>query len=122
MGDSATAVAAPQHLRALEHAKRVRLARANLKRRVGAGEVAVSEVVSRPPAEVDGMSLSELLMSQPRWGHTRSKRLLTSLGVTENKRIGTLTERQRAALVARLRAKENGGAGEPPRPELVTAA
>ena len=121
MGDSATAVAAPQHLRALEHANRVRLARADLKRRVGAGEVGVADVLADPPAEVAGMSISELLMSQPRWGRTRCRRLLTSLSVLENKRIGTFTERQRAELVARLRAKENGR-GDGARRELVPAA
>lgn len=121
MGDPATAVAAPQHLRALEHANRVRLARANLKRRVAAGEIEVADVVASPPAEVAGMSISELLMSQPRWGRTRCRRLLTSLSVLENKRIGTFTERQRAELVARLSAKENGG-GAASRRDLVTAA
>ena len=121
MGDSATAVAAPQHLRALEHANRVRLARADLKRRVGAGRVAVADVVGDPPAELAGMAISELLMSQPRWGRTRCRRLLMSLSVPENKRIGTFTERQRAELVGRLRAKENGRAASS-RHELVTAA
>lgn len=98
MGDSATVVAAPQHLRALEHANHVRLARADLKRKIGAGVVAVAEVLADPPAEVASMSISELLMSQRRWGRARCRRVLLSLGVPENKRIGTLTERQRAAL------------------------
>lgn len=98
MGDSATAVAAPQHLRALEHANRVRLARADLKRRIGAGAVTVAEVLTEPPAEVASMSISELLMSQRRWGRARCRRLLLSLGVPENKRIGTLTDRQLVAL------------------------
>lgn len=44
------------------------------------------------------MSISELLMSQRRWGRARCRRVLLSLGVPENKRIGTLTERQRMAL------------------------
>jgi len=34
MGETAMPTAAPQHLRALEHANRVRLARADLKRRI----------------------------------------------------------------------------------------
>ncbi len=127
MGDPATAVAAPQHLRALEHANRVRLARADLKRRVGSGQVTVAEVVAGPPAEVAGMSISELLMSQRRWGRARSRRLLLSLGVPENKRIGTFTERQREAISSGLAAREGAGpAGAAPRaapnPELVPAA
>jgi hypothetical protein len=51
------------------------------------------------------MSISDLLMSQKRWGRTRCRRLLVSLGVPENKQIGTLTERQRLAIAAVLTAK-----------------
>jgi hypothetical protein len=98
MGDTAMAVAAPQHLRALEHANRIRLARADLKRRIQAGHVTAAEVLSESPPEVASMSISELLMSQRRWGRARCRRLLLSLGVPENKRIGTLTERQRGGL------------------------
>lgn len=103
MGDFATAVAAPQHLRALEHANRVRLARAGLKREVAAGKRAVADIIADPPPEVESMSVSELLMSQRRWGRARCRRLLLSLGVPENKRIGTMTERQRHALCELLR-------------------
>lgn len=116
MGDTATAVAAPQHLRALERANRVRLARADLKRKIGTGEAAVADVVNSPPWHVEGMSISELLMSQRRWGRARCRRLLLSLGIPENKRIGTLTERQRTALTALLTART--GASER---QLVTA-
>jgi hypothetical protein len=122
MGDTATAVAAPQHLRALEHANRIRLARADLKRKIGSGRVSAADVVSNPPSEVEGMSISELLMSQRRWGRARCRRILLSLGVPENKRIGTLTERQRQALALLLASKMTGE----PRPreaarELVVA-
>ena len=51
------------------------------------------------------MSISDLLMSQKRWGRARCRRLLVSLGVPENKQVGTLTERQRLALAAVLTAK-----------------
>lgn len=101
MGDIAMAVE-PQHLRALERANRVRLARAALKRSVGAGEVSVAEVITDPHWQVEGMSVSELLMSQRGWGRARCRRVLLSLGVAENKRIGTLTERQRGALAGAL--------------------
>ena len=94
----------PQHLRALEHANRVRLARAQLKRGVAAGNVRVAEVVVESPWEARSMELSELLMSQKRWGRERCRRLLLALGLPENKQLGTLTERQRAALAAMLEA------------------
>jgi hypothetical protein len=105
MGDTATSDAAPQHLKALEQANRVRLARAELKRQVAAAETAAAEVVLECPWEAASMELSDLLMSQRRWGRARCRRLLLSLGLPENKHIGTLTPRQRRALVAVLSAK-----------------
>lgn len=111
MGDIATLDAGmtsnpQQHLRALEHANRVRLARARLKRQIGAGELAAAEVILSCPWEAHSMSISDVLMSQKRWGRARCRRLLLSISVPENKQVGTLTERQRRALVAVL-------AGEP---------
>lgn len=105
MGDTAMPSAAPQHLRALQHANRVRLARAELKRRVAAAELSAAEVVSECPWEAASMEISDLLMSQRRWGRARCRRLLLALGLPENKQIGTLTTRQRQALAALLSAK-----------------
>jgi hypothetical protein len=115
MGNSATVSAGQeQHLQALEYANRVRLARARMKRKIGAGELSAAEVVLSCPWQAHSMSISDLLMSQKRWGRTRCRRLLVSLGVPENKQIGTLTERQRLALAAVLTAK-NAPAGIEPR-------
>jgi hypothetical protein len=94
-----------QHLRALEHANRVRLARADLKRRVASGNAHAAEVVLECPWEAQSMELSELLMSQKRWGRERCRRLLMALAIPENKHMGTLTERQREALAAMLQAR-----------------
>ncbi len=91
-----------QHLRALEHANRVRLARADMKRRIAAGELAAADVILNCPWEADNMSVSDILMSQKRWGRARCRRLLMSIGIPENKCVGTLTERQRLALSAML--------------------
>jgi hypothetical protein len=105
MGNSASVGAEQQHLRALEYANRVRLARARMKRKIAAGELSAADVVLTCPWQAHSMSISDLLMSQKRWGRTRCRRLLVSLGVPENKQIGTLTERQRLALAAVLTAK-----------------
>jgi hypothetical protein len=126
MGKSATVDAGQdQHLKALEYANRVRLARAQLKRRVAAGEAAAADVVMECPWQAQSMSISDLLMSQKRWGRTRCRRLLVSLGVPENKQVGTLTERQRQALAAVLTAKSApAGAATPSheRASVLTAA
>ena len=105
MGDHAMVDSGPQHLKALERANRVRLARAALKRQVAAGERSAAEVILGSPWEAESMSVSELLMSQRRWGRTRCRRILLSMGLPENKQIGTMTERQRTALAAMLSAK-----------------
>ena len=105
MGDTATSDAAPQHLKALEQANRVRLARAELKRQVATNETTAAAVVLECPWQATSMTLSDLLMSQRRWGRARCRRLLLSLGLPENKHIGTLTPRQRQALAAVLGAR-----------------
>jgi len=89
-------------MRALEQANRVRLARAELKRQVTDGEVAVADVVLECPWEAESMAIADLLMSQHRWGRTRCRRFLSSIPMSETKTIGSMTERQRRALAARL--------------------
>jgi hypothetical protein len=99
---TATAAAAPQHIRALELANRVRLARAELKRRVGRGEISAADVVSTCPWEAESMAIADLLLSQRRWGLTRCRKLLSGIGISETKTIGSLTDRQRRTVVAVL--------------------
>ena len=89
MGDTARLDAGQQHLQALERANRVRLARAELKRRVAAADVSAAEVVLSCPWEAHSMSISDLLMSQRRWGRARCKRILMSIQVPENKTVGS---------------------------------
>jgi hypothetical protein len=101
--------AAPQHLQALERANRVRLARAELKRSIARGDVEAAEVVRDCPWETESMSLAELLTSQRRWGRTRARKFLFSLALNENKRLGTLTNRQRLMLANELSAKTGDG-------------
>jgi hypothetical protein len=98
-------VEVPQHMEALARANRVRLARAALKRSVARGEVDPAAVIEECSWETENMTLSELLTSQRRWGRTRVRKLLQALGLSENKRIGTLTPRQRSLLAAALAAK-----------------
>src|SRR5215210_1265070 len=97
-----------QCMQALARANQVRLARAALKREVSAGRRGVTEVIGESPWEADSMSLSELLCSQRRWGRARSRKLLSSIALSEGKRVGTLTDRQRRILVAALEAKLGG--------------
>ncbi len=103
--DAAT-ISDPQHMLALQRANRVRLARAALKRKVAAGEINPAEIVLTCPWEVESMSISELLMSQKRWGRTRCRKFLMTIGLSETKTVSSLTERQRVTLAALLTAKQ----------------
>lgn len=95
----------PQHMQALARANRVRLARAELKRSIARGDVEVGSVIRECPWETESMSLAELLASQRRWGRTRARKFLQALSLSENKRLGTLTERQRTMLARALASK-----------------
>ena len=96
-----------QCMRALARANEVRLARAALKRAIASGGRQVIEVVNERPWEARSMGLAELLCSQRRWGRARSRKLLASLGLSEAKELGSLTERQQRILVTALEAKAN---------------
>jgi hypothetical protein len=94
-----------QRLQALDRANRVRTVRARFKREIASGEVTAAEVILKQRWELDGMSLSELLVSQPRWGDLRSLRFLAVLEMSSTKTIGSMTERQRIATAAELTAE-----------------
>jgi hypothetical protein len=89
-------------MRALERANQVRLARAELKRLVAAGETSVAEVILQCPWEADSMAVADLLMSQRRWGQTRCRKFLSQIPMSEKKTVGSMTERQRRTLAAML--------------------
>lgn len=102
---TAAPVQLPQHMQALAHANRIRLARAALKRAINAGTANAADVVLDCPSEVETMTVSELLRSQRRWGRTRVRKFLIPLAVNENRELGRLTVRQRGELARRLEEK-----------------
>lgn len=104
MNAEARLSAGPQHLQALQRANAVRLARAELKRRIGDGQVTVAEVILNAPWEADSMSIADLLTSQRRWGETRCRKFLQCVPMSENKTIGSMTDRQRRELAQMLGA------------------
>jgi len=112
MNATATSVCEPQqHMQALQRANEVRLARAELKRRVMEGEMSAAEVILTSPWEAETMAVAELLMSQHRWGHTRARRFLATVPMTETKTIGSMTDRQRASLAELLEAQTRSARG-----------
>ena len=105
-----------QRLDALARANRVRLVRAKVKRSIADGELSAAEVILRHGWEVESMAVGEVLTCQRYWGAMRCRRFLTPMLVAEGKTIGSLTERQRLALAARLSVEtktERGTASAP---------
>lgn len=92
----------PQYMGALRRANEVRLARAQTRREVAAGELSVGEVILACRRELHTMTVFELLAAQRRWGRKRARDLLGEVGLPETKSLGTMTERQRRLVADRL--------------------
>lgn len=94
-------------MRALERANRVRLARAELKRKVAEDELDVADVILDCPWEAESMAVADLLLSQRRWGQTRCRKLLAQIPMSEKKTIGSMTDRSRRVLAQLLRRERS---------------
>jgi hypothetical protein len=104
MMQTATVAPEPQRLRALERANEVRLARAELKRRIADGAVSAADVILAPPQEARSWAVGDLLLTQRRWGATRCRKFLVRNQVNETKPLEQLTQRQRRLLAGQLGA------------------
>jgi hypothetical protein len=93
----------PQYLTALDRANKVRLARADTKRRVKIGATTAADVILGCSWEVTTMPVFDILKAQWRWGQTRCRRFLFQIPMSEKKTIGSLTDRQRETLAMMLR-------------------
>jgi hypothetical protein len=93
----------PQQRRlALDRANHVRVARAELKRKLRDGEVKAAEAILRGSHDTDTMTVAELLSSQRGWGPIHAAKTLRSVLLSERKTLGSLTQRQRLMLATVL--------------------
>jgi hypothetical protein len=104
MTDTATLTPDAHRFRALARANEIRMARAELKRQIADGEVDAADVILDPPLAARSWSVGELLVSQRGWGATRCRRFLARSHISERRRVGELTDRQRNLLAGELRA------------------
>lgn len=82
-----------QYRKAMDRANEVKSARAELRREVALGQLAVVELLE---VEVVGsMTLANLLAWQHRWSGVRTRKFLGRMGISEFVRVRDLTERQR---------------------------
>lgn len=89
-----------QARKALAIANEVRLERAQVKRDLRDGRLTVAEAMDRPCCAT--MSVESLLAAQHRWGTKRAGRTLSAVSINPARRLGALTDRQRAVLLAAL--------------------
>ena len=75
---------------------------AELKREIASGDVSATEAILSRRWETEAMPVVDVLTSQRQWGDRRCRRLLTAMQLQERKTIGSMTERQRLDMAARL--------------------
>lgn len=92
-----TMTARPQHLVALEKANELRFARAQVKRDLAAGRVAIADVLDLEC--VQSMRVAALLAAQNRWGAKRARETVRQVPCSEFLAVRDLTPRQRERLV-----------------------
>jgi hypothetical protein len=89
-----------QALNALDLANAIRSKRAQLKRDIAAGEVALTQILVDPPAYAEKARVHDMLLSAPGVGAVRANRILNRCRMGPNRTLGTLTDRQRSDLVS----------------------
>src|SRR5438045_2007890 len=90
----------PQHLQALERAKRIRLERAQSRREIAAmeqqaGRNAVAVLLLAAPDHIASATIIDLLTWPRYMGLAWARRILRGLSIYEGRQISELTERQR---------------------------
>ena len=91
-----------QRMEALQRANEIRIQRAQLKRDLKAGAVAIGDLLNDPPAYVHTAKVFDLLLSVPKYGRVKAGRLLQTCRISQSKTVSGLSERQRGELVALL--------------------
>jgi hypothetical protein len=97
-----------QRVRALGRANEVRLARAELKRRIGDGDLSAADVIMLCPEGAKSWPMLDMLMSQRRWGSKRCRAFLEANQIGELKPVGALTQRQKVMLADKLARMKRG--------------
>ncbi len=93
-----------QRAAALAKAAEARRVRAEVKELLSTGSLRLADVFERAESDdlVGGMKINSVLVSLPRLGKVKTKRLLEEHGVAENRRVRSLTDRQRRDLLDAL--------------------
>ena len=88
-----------QRREALLLANKIRIDRSKFKKDLKAGAIQVQDAILNPPDCIVKMPIETLLLTLPGFGHGRVARTLRQAKVSLGKQIGSLSDRQRAALI-----------------------
>lgn len=93
---------------ALAGANRIRLARAELRRKLFAGDITAQQILTDMPVEAMTMTISQLLDAQYKWGTQRVRKLLRTLAISETRKLGGLTTRETQRIIDALNGHVSG--------------
>ena len=91
-----------QRAAALEKAKIARVARKELREKIKNGEVSIEEVLNSDDSIAARMKVSALIESLPGYGKAKATKIMDELGISPNRRVKGLGERQRENLLEAL--------------------
>ena len=89
-----------QRMEALKRANDIRVQRAQLKKDLKDGRVAIEDVLLDPPDFVSTAKVFDMLMAVPKFGRVKAARLLNQCRISQSKTVGGLSDRQRNELVS----------------------
>jgi hypothetical protein len=92
-----------QRMDALARANRIRTERAQLKRDLKAGRLAIHKLLQNPPEYVETAKVFDMMLAVPKYGRVKVNKILAHCRIAPSKTIGGLSERQRSELVSLLR-------------------
>lgn len=91
-----------QRRSALEEANRVRFARAEAKRELKSGELALYDLLMDPSEELKGAKVEDMLLAVRGMGRIKVAKILREAGVSRAKTLVGLTHGQRDRLIRAL--------------------
>ena len=94
-----------QRMDALRRANEIRSQRAELKKQLKSGELAVYDLIDRPPEFVLTAKVFDMIVAAPKYGKVKATRLLNQCRISQGKTLGGLSERKRQELVELLKAR-----------------
>ena len=91
-----------QRAAALAKAAEARTARAELKNQLKLGAMSLSDALSSTDTTVGKLKVVSLLESLPGVGKVRARKIMTDIGIADNRRVQGLGQQQKASLLEQL--------------------